>query len=201
MKKNPNINVPNALSLSRIIGTPFLFWAYKTGNYWLFGGLYLIVGSTDMFDGWYARKFNQKTKLGAQIDSWADIVFYFSTIYFYIIIGKPLILTYKVWVGIGLAFYAIYLIYPVIRYKKAKLMHTRLVRMAAVFTFIAMIWAVFAALFSKLVIIAAVFLLLTIAVSIAGFIECIIIFHRYPDEVVNESVVSLKQLKQSLPPL
>ena len=75
-------SVPNILSLSRIIFLPllyfFLFKDYK--NSLLIS--YIIIGSTDYFDGKLARRLNQVTDLGKTLDSAVDLIFYLSSAFF-----------------------------------------------------------------------------------------------------------------------
>lgn len=69
-------NVPNSMSLFRLVVTPFLplcwFVLDSPGLTLAFG---LVVGITDLFDGILARKLNQTTELGALIDQLGDLVF------------------------------------------------------------------------------------------------------------------------------
>jgi len=82
MFKKENLNVPNFLSLSRIVFLPLLFvFVIKDMRLTFLIG-FIILGSTDYFDGLIARKFNQKTELGKSLDSIADIFFYVSSAYF-----------------------------------------------------------------------------------------------------------------------
>ncbi len=66
-------NIPNALSLYRILVFPLIV-------YWVFAGQEDLVGIfiainlfTDWLDGIIARTFNMQTKIGARLDSWADM--------------------------------------------------------------------------------------------------------------------------------
>jgi len=77
-----NINIPNALSLSRIVFLPFLFLFVYLDMNLSFLISFIILGSTDFFDGLIARRFNQQTNLGQRLDSIADIFFYLSQAYF-----------------------------------------------------------------------------------------------------------------------
>jgi CDP-diacylglycerol--glycerol-3-phosphate 3-phosphatidyltransferase len=67
-----NLNVPNALSAIRLalaIAVCILVeW------HWFFPGLvcFVIAASTDFLDGWWARKFQQVTKLGRILDPFVD---------------------------------------------------------------------------------------------------------------------------------
>ena len=66
------INIPNLLSISRILLIPiFLYMILNRNN---IGALivFFIAASTDMLDGIAARLLNQKTKLGALLDPAGD---------------------------------------------------------------------------------------------------------------------------------
>ena len=65
-------NVPNALSVLRIVLVPVFMILYLTQNDgWAFGVL-LLSGLTDMFDGAIARRFNQITDCGKLLDPLSD---------------------------------------------------------------------------------------------------------------------------------
>ncbi len=70
--KNKNFNVPNALTLLRILLiVPFV--VYYTNDHVIRAVLVLVLsGLTDMFDGIIARRFNQFTELGQMLDPLAD---------------------------------------------------------------------------------------------------------------------------------
>ena len=65
-------NVPNTLTLFRIIFAVLMFVALEFGCYW--GGMtfFIIAAITDYFDGWWARKFQQVTVFGRIVDPFAD---------------------------------------------------------------------------------------------------------------------------------
>jgi len=78
------LNLPNFLAFLRILLAPFMFWiilnpTYFTENgfhitwsYYFASMLFIVASATDFFDGFIAREWNQKTKLGAIIDPLAD---------------------------------------------------------------------------------------------------------------------------------
>lgn len=70
-----DLTVPNFLTFLRIVSALFaavLFIATKEKG---FAALLCIgAGILDYFDGWYARKFHQTSKLGAHLDPFADKV-------------------------------------------------------------------------------------------------------------------------------
>ena len=72
-KKQFTWNVPNALSLYRILSVPFVLWLVFTGRQQAFIVLLSINLVTDILDGFIARRFNMQTAMGAVLDSWADV--------------------------------------------------------------------------------------------------------------------------------
>ncbi len=65
-------NIPNILTILRIIFIiPFVLAVYKN-NYALAGIVLVISGISDLVDGIIARKYNQITKLGKMLDPTAD---------------------------------------------------------------------------------------------------------------------------------
>ncbi|MFO7881411.1 MAG: CDP-diacylglycerol--glycerol-3-phosphate 3-phosphatidyltransferase [Kosmotogaceae bacterium] len=71
------MNLPNILTLSRIIITfPVIFALYFGAGevHWIIFSavLYLVAALTDFFDGYFARKMNQITKLGKFMDQISD---------------------------------------------------------------------------------------------------------------------------------
>jgi cardiolipin synthase len=68
-------NLPNLLTLSRIVAIPLmiaLFWVpFPTGN-WLVFGIFVAAALTDLLDGWLARRWQQVSALGRFLDPIAD---------------------------------------------------------------------------------------------------------------------------------
>lgn len=65
-------NIPNFLSLYRLVIFPFILWLIFTGREHLFAIFITISLITDLLDGIIARMFHMQTKIGALLDSWAD---------------------------------------------------------------------------------------------------------------------------------
>ena len=73
------MNIPNILSLFRIISAPFLLlsgWLDMPTLFFILFGLMLL---SDALDGIIARMLNQTSELGARLDSYGDILTYLST--------------------------------------------------------------------------------------------------------------------------
>ncbi len=67
------LNIPNILSLYRLVVFPLvLFWAL-TGRESLFVFFICLNLITDILDGLIARTFNMQTEIGARLDSIADL--------------------------------------------------------------------------------------------------------------------------------
>jgi cardiolipin synthase len=65
-------NIPNSLTLLRILLVPVFSYFFLTGNYRLALGIFIVTGFTDMVDGALARWLKKKTTLGAVLDPAAD---------------------------------------------------------------------------------------------------------------------------------
>jgi cardiolipin synthase len=67
-----NINIPNFITLARVMSVPVIFWLLLTGQtqtaFWIF----LCAGLSDALDGWLAKRFNWTSELGAFLDPLAD---------------------------------------------------------------------------------------------------------------------------------
>ncbi len=68
-------NLPNTLTLSRIVAIPLLialFWVPSPTGNWLAMGVFAVAGLTDLLDGWLARRWQQVSALGRFLDPIAD---------------------------------------------------------------------------------------------------------------------------------
>jgi CDP-diacylglycerol--glycerol-3-phosphate 3-phosphatidyltransferase len=65
-------NLPNAISMYRLLSFPFLLYLVFTGNESLFATLWCNNLVSDSIDGIIARTFKLQTEFGARLDSLAD---------------------------------------------------------------------------------------------------------------------------------
>jgi len=77
------LTVPNVLTILRLVAIPFFVAATIAGHYNLAFALFVGAGVTDAFDGYIARKLNQKSTLGAFLDPTADKIMMFSAYILY----------------------------------------------------------------------------------------------------------------------
>ena len=66
------MNIPNILTISRIIMIPFFIFAFSNKMITFSTIIFLITCITDLLDGIIARKLNQTSKFGAFLDPVAD---------------------------------------------------------------------------------------------------------------------------------
>ena len=66
------LNLPNLITLARLLSVPLITWLILGGRYgvafWVFAG----AGLTDALDGFIAKRFDRRTRLGALLDPIAD---------------------------------------------------------------------------------------------------------------------------------
>jgi len=73
--------VPNALSLGRLLGIPIFLWLVlvEQADLWAFAVL-VIAGASDWFDGYLARRLNQRSRVGEILDPLVDRLYILATL-------------------------------------------------------------------------------------------------------------------------
>jgi CDP-diacylglycerol--glycerol-3-phosphate 3-phosphatidyltransferase len=69
------MNLPTWITVSRLLGVPFLLYGLQQPTSelrWLLVGIFLLCAGTDWLDGYLARKLNQVTELGKFLDPLVD---------------------------------------------------------------------------------------------------------------------------------
>ena len=68
-----SLNLPNAITFSRLVLSFVLFALMQAGGYWLTAaGLFVFAVLTDVLDGWIARRYKLITQLGRIMDPFVD---------------------------------------------------------------------------------------------------------------------------------
>lgn len=78
------INIPNILSLARLLSVPVAIMLMLDGNFTACFWLFVAAGITDAIDGWIAKTFDARTAFGAFLDPLADKALVVST---YLMLG------------------------------------------------------------------------------------------------------------------
>lgn len=165
--------VPNVLSISRIVFLPLLIalawfeWrlAFTVG--------YIIIGSTDAFDGYIARKFNQVSEFGKTIDSLADVLFYLASAWFLHRLYPQYLEPNQTLLYVFFGIFALSFIVSAIKLGVPVMMHTSILRYNAVL--------VYALIFFSYFFNTTLFVAIILILYILGFIEEILIFLIYGD--------------------
>jgi len=87
------LNTANILTLSRIVAIPLViacFWLDKGWAQWLSMILFVAAGITDYFDGYFARRYQQISRLGRFLDPIADKLLVAAALVMLVDAGGPL---------------------------------------------------------------------------------------------------------------
>jgi cardiolipin synthase len=79
--------IPNAICIVRIILVAPIVWSLLEGRYGLALGLILMAGLSDALDGFLARRFDWRTRLGGLLDPAADKLLMFAAYVTLAVIG------------------------------------------------------------------------------------------------------------------
>ena len=171
MTEKRYVTIPNFLSISRFIFLPLLFFFLAKEMRISFFIGYMVLGSTDFFDGLIARRFNQKTEIGKTLDSFADIFFYVSSAYFLHKIAPLYLLPNSKLLIAFFTLFALSFVVSSIWCRKPIMMHTFLLKLNGVLVYFVILFSFF---FNTTYMIA-----LILIIYLVGFTEEIIIFIKY----------------------
>jgi CDP-diacylglycerol--glycerol-3-phosphate 3-phosphatidyltransferase len=82
-------NIPNQVTLLRLILSIMMFCLLPFGLYWASFVLFVLAAGTDWLDGWYARRYGQVTVLGRILDPFADKIIVCGTFIF--LVAEPML--------------------------------------------------------------------------------------------------------------
>ncbi|MBW1915515.1 MAG: CDP-alcohol phosphatidyltransferase family protein [Deltaproteobacteria bacterium] len=136
-------SAPNILSLSRIVLLPFLYFLLFADLKVIMLISYIIIGSTDYFDGKIARRLNQTTDLGKTLDSVADLFFYLSSAFFIYYLFPDVIDANFTLLMILFGVKILSFVISVVKCNKPLLMHTTLLRLSAAMVYFLFIFSFF----------------------------------------------------------
>ena len=171
-------NIPNAISLARLVAAPILLAAVLWRRPELFKWLLLACLLSDILDGLIARVFRLRSHLGATLDSTADMLVMI------IMIGgvcesQRQFVTAHFWeISVAVAFFALEIISALWRYGRISSYHTILNRIAAyvqgIFVISLLFWGYQGWLFHTM-----------IALTIAASLEEFLLLYALPEHRVD----------------
>jgi phosphatidylglycerophosphate synthase len=160
-------NTPNAISLARLLATPILLSAVLWQRQELFKWLLLACLLSDILDGLIARIFRLRTRLGATLDSTADILVAVIMISGICVFQRPFLLAHIWEIALPVAMFVLQLVAAIWRYGRISSYHTVLNRIAAyaqgIFVMSLFLWGYQAWLFHPMI-------ALTVAASVEEFL-------------------------------
>jgi cardiolipin synthase len=124
-------NAPNAISLARLLATPALLFAAVARHQGLFKWLLLACLLSDILDGLIARVFDLRSRLGAFLDSAADLLVCVITLIGLFIFKANILAAHWVPLAIVVTIYLMEIAIALWRYGRISSFHTTLVRVAA----------------------------------------------------------------------
>ena len=114
-------HLPNAISALRFLGAVcLLFFGVESCAFW---AIYFVCGLSDMADGYLARKLGCESKVGASLDSLADLAFVICCC-FKVIPALAFPKWLWIWGGVVVATKVINQISALVMYKKCIFPHT-----------------------------------------------------------------------------
>ncbi len=141
-----NLNLPNALSLLRLLSAPVLLWAAHQelrGFFLWILGLALI---TDLLDGHLARRWGQTTELGVKLDSWGDLTTYAVMVAGLIWLWPEIFAGEQWFVYLAIGCYLIPVITSLLKFRELPRYHTWAAKIAALLMapayYLLVLWAV-----------------------------------------------------------
>jgi cardiolipin synthase (CMP-forming) len=66
------LNLPNLITLARLLIVPLTIWLILDGGYGIAFWIFIAAGISDAVDGFIAKHFDRRTRLGALLDPVAD---------------------------------------------------------------------------------------------------------------------------------
>jgi len=66
------LNVPNLITLMRLLSVPLAIWLILSERFGVAFGVFVGAGVSDALDGYIAKRFDCRTKIGALLDPVAD---------------------------------------------------------------------------------------------------------------------------------
>ena len=124
-------NIPNAISMARLCATPVLLASVVLHRVELFKWLLLACLLSDILDGLIARAFHLTSKLGASLDSTADILMMLIGMLGLLVFQRPFVSAHYRELLVVAVFYVAEVIASLWRYGKVSSFHTLLGRVAA----------------------------------------------------------------------
>jgi CDP-diacylglycerol--glycerol-3-phosphate 3-phosphatidyltransferase len=138
-----NFNIADWFSFYRILAAPFLLLLIWLDHRLLFTWFLLISYSTDMIDGYLARKFKISSIRGSQLDSVGDQLTFAVGLVGVWVFERDFIIENFFWILLGLSFYTLQMVLAFKKYGKTTSFHTYLAKLSAIVQGVFILWLLF----------------------------------------------------------
>ncbi|MBL4820366.1 MAG: CDP-alcohol phosphatidyltransferase family protein [Gammaproteobacteria bacterium] len=119
------VTIPNIICMVRLLGSFVLIPIALGGQNEVFLWVFLFLGMTDWVDGKLAILLNQRTIIGARLDSWADAALYAALLFGAITMYGATLRGELIWIVAAIATYVISTAAGFWKYKRWPSYHTR----------------------------------------------------------------------------
>lgn len=126
------VNIANILSVSRLFISPVLLYLAWSARHDLFLFFAVVALATDFLDGYFARKYQQVTELGARLDSLGDLAIYLIVPVSVWWLWPQVIIREALYAGTALVSFIIPLLVGYARFRRLTSYHTRGAKLSAV---------------------------------------------------------------------
>ncbi|MEX2468186.1 MAG: CDP-alcohol phosphatidyltransferase family protein [Pseudohongiellaceae bacterium] len=136
---NRLLTIPNAICLIRLAGSILLVPVAVAGQSELFLWMFVFLAMTDWFDGKLAILLNQRTVIGARLDSWADAALYAALAFGLLWMYGATLSAELPWIAVALGSYGLSTMAGLIKYRRWPSYHTRAAKTSWFLTLVAVI--------------------------------------------------------------
>ena len=133
------LTIPNILCVIRLIGSFVLVPIAWQGHNEVFLWCFIFLAFTDWLDGKLAILLNQRSVLGARLDSWADAALYAALLFGLVTMYGDRLQPELVWIGAALVTYLISTAAGFWKYRRWPSYHTRAAKISWFLTAVAVI--------------------------------------------------------------
>lgn len=124
--------LPNLISVLRLSTVPVLAWLAWAGADRAFAWLLIVAGMSDLVDGWLARRFGWVSRLGAMLDSAADMSIVLVVLFAIVSLHPEVLIDYGWVIWSVLAVWTAVNVIGLIRYRRLASFHTELARIGLI---------------------------------------------------------------------
>ena len=136
---NRLLTVPNVICLFRLSGSFVLIPIAWQGRNELFLWLFVFLAMTDWIDGKLAILLNQRTIIGARLDSWADAALYSALLFGVVAMYGDRLQSELAWIGAAVLTYLASTAAGLWKYRRWPSYHTRAAKASWFFTAVAVV--------------------------------------------------------------